>query len=63
MKPYNYQQIRLEHGYTQAQIASKLHIARSTYTCYERGLRDMPTELLIKLATVYNCSVDKLLRG
>lgn len=61
MNKYRYKECRLEHGYNQREIANKLHVARSTYTCYEQGLRDMPSELLIKLADIYNCTIDELL--
>ena len=46
---------------TQAQLAKELDITQSSYSYYEIGRRDIPTETLIKLAKYFNTSVDYLL--
>ena len=46
---------------TQQQIADFLHIKQNTYSQYENGHRQMPIEILIKLARYYDTSVDYIL--
>ena len=46
---------------SQQEIANYLHIARATYTRYENGTITPTTDNLIKLADLYNLSVDYLL--
>lgn len=45
----------------QWQIAKYLHIAQQTYSNYELGQREIPIEILIKIAEFHNTSVDYLL--
>lgn len=45
----------------QQQIADYLHIKQNTYSQYENGQRQIPIELLIKLAKYYNVSTDYIL--
>lgn len=51
---------RKELGYTQAQMAEKLNIPRSTYTNYETGNRSPDLEMLERISEVLNCSLDEL---
>lgn len=52
-------ELRLLYGFTQAQIADKLKIHRTTYTKYETDhIPDVNT--LIKLAKIYSLSLDDL---
>lgn len=45
----------------QKDLAKVLHCAQTTYSDYERGVTDIPTEVLIKLADFYQTSVDYIL--
>lgn len=45
----------------QRQIAEYLNCSQRAYCGYELGQRDIPTEVLIKLANFYNVSIDYLL--
>lgn len=45
----------------QKDIAAKLNCSQVCYSYYELGKRDIPTEVLIKLASFYDTSVDYLL--
>ena len=45
---------------TQKEIAEYLHIKQNTYSQYENGHRQIPLDMLIKLARYYNTSVDYL---
>ena len=53
--------LRVDGGYTQAQIAQMLNIKQNTYSQYEIGVLNYPIEVLLKLADFYNVSVDYLL--
>jgi len=46
---------------SQADVASILHCTQAAYSYYENGKRDVPTSVLIALASLYNCSTDYLL--
>ncbi len=45
----------------QRDLAEYLHCTQVTYSRYEIGTRDIPTEVLVALAKFYNTSVDYLL--
>ena len=51
---------RSQRGYTQARIAEKLKISRSTYANYESGNRSPDLEMLERIGDVLNCSLDEL---
>lgn len=53
--------LREDHDMTQQAIADVLQMKQSQYSRYERGLRDLPTDVLIALAKHYHTSVDYLL--
>ena len=57
----NIRELREDAGLSQADIANMLNCSQVAYSYYEIGRRDIPTEILIKLAQYYNCSVDYLL--
>ena len=52
--------LREDNDITQSQIASVLNIRQNAYSQYENGKRQMPIELLWKLADYYNTSIDYL---
>ena len=45
----------------QIQLAKYLNIKQNTYSQYENGQRQIPLDLLVKLAKYYNTSTDYLL--
>lgn len=45
----------------QKQVADYLHIKQNTYSQYENGQRQLPIDVLIKLAKYYNVSTDYIL--
>lgn len=59
----NMYSLRDVYGYSQDYVSSQIHVARQTYSNYERGkkLPDIPT--LLYLAELYQISVDQLLFG
>ncbi len=46
---------------TQQQVAEYLHMKQPQYFRYENGTRDIPTDILIALANLYNVSTDYIL--
>ena len=52
--------LRTDKDYTQKEIAEFLKIGRTQYNRYENGIRDIPIDLLIKLAKLYDTSIDYL---
>lgn len=46
---------------TQQEIASRLGVERSTYVKYERGSSDPPSSTLVRLADMFDVSVDYIL--
>lgn len=53
--------LREDSDLTQQQVADHLHIRQNTYCQYETGNRQIPLEVLVKLAYFYNTSTDYLL--
>ncbi|MBO5934692.1 MAG: helix-turn-helix transcriptional regulator [Clostridia bacterium] len=53
--------LREDKDLSQAQIASILNISQSTYSRYESGYLDVPSEVLIALSRFYDVSVDYIL--
>lgn len=53
--------MREDHDMSQQEVADYLQMKQPQYSRYERGLRDVPTDVLIRLAKLYGTSVDYLL--
>ena len=53
--------LREDHDLSQEQVAEYLGMKQPQYSRYERGLRDTPTDVLIKLAKYYRTSTDYIL--
>ena len=53
--------LREEADLLQKDIADYLSCTQVCYSHYETGKRDIPTEVLIKLAAYYHTSIDYLL--
>lgn len=60
MDTNNLKLLRNEKQFRQEDIAEKLSIARQTYSSWETGERTPDIESLIKLADLYNVSLDFL---
>ncbi len=53
--------LREDRDLTQQQIADMLKMKQSQYSRYERGMRDIPTDILITLAKFYGTTTDYIL--
>ena len=53
--------LREDNELTQQKVADFLNMSRTGYNQYEIGKNDIPTKILIKLAELYNTSIDYLL--
>ncbi len=53
--------LREDADYSQQYVSAYLHMKQPQYSRYERGLRDIPSDILIQLARLYNTSTDYIL--
>lgn len=53
--------LREDHDKTQKEVADYLFCDQSLYSKYERGVRDVPVNIIIKLAKFYGVSTDYIL--
>jgi len=53
--------LREDNDLTQSQVAEYLNMKQPQYNRYERGLRDIPSDILIALAKFYKTSTDYIL--
>ena len=53
--------LREDHDKTQREIAEYLFCDQSLYSKYERGIRPVPVEVIIKLALLYGTSTYYIL--
>lgn len=61
MKKYErLRNLREDLDMTQSQIGEYLHISQRSYAHYEAGTRELPIEILIELADLYNVNLDYL---
>ena len=49
------------YGYTQRQVAEMLKIAQPSYIRYENGTAEPTQETLVKIADIFDVSIDYLL--
>ena len=53
--------LREDKDLTQKELAKALNCSQQVYSNYELGQRDIPTDILIKLSSLYGVSVDYIL--
>ena len=53
--------LREDKDLSQTQMANLLNLSQSTYSRYENGVLDVPSQVLIALAKFHGVSVDHLL--
>ena len=52
---------REDKDFSQKQLAEMLNISQSTYSRYESGFLDIPSEILISLSKIYGVTTDYIL--
>lgn len=57
----NLKKYRAQSGYTQKEIAKKIHLSQQAYAKYETGLSNPTPEVLSSLADIYGVTTDELL--
>lgn len=57
----NLRKLRDDYNYTQTQIAEKLNISRQAYSNYETGKRIPDIDMLIRIADIYQITLEQLL--
>ena len=53
--------LREDNDMTQQQVADYLKMKQPQYNRYEKGYRDIPSDVLIALADLYNTTTDYIL--
>ena len=53
--------LREDHDMTQQQVADYLSMKQPQYNRYEKGYRDVPSDVLIALANLYDTTTDFIL--
>lgn len=53
--------LREHHGYTQAELAKRLGITRSSVNAWELGISAPSTQYIVELAAIFKVSTDYLL--
>lgn len=61
MKFQRIRDLREDADLTQKKIGEYLHLSQRTYSHYESGSRDIPTDVLIAIADFHDVSIDYLL--
>lgn len=54
--------LRKKSGLSQKELADKLHVSQQSISQWEKGLREPSIEMLKKLAEIFNCTIDELVR-
>ena len=60
MKFQRIQDLRIDADMSQRELSAILHISQRSYSHYETGSRNIPIEMLIRLANYYEISLDYL---
>ena len=57
------QQLRIQHGYTQGELAKELNVDRSYLSRIESGKNGCSVDLFIQLSRLFNASLDYIILG
>lgn len=61
MKFQRIEDLRIDHDLTIQKVSDLMGCNRDVYSRYEKGIRQIPLDLAIRLARFYDCSLDYLL--
>ena len=60
---YRLRELREDRGLKQREVAAILHCSQQVYSNYELGQRDIPTDILLKISSFYDVSIDYILNA
>ncbi|GAA0714837.1 helix-turn-helix transcriptional regulator [Paraclostridium ghonii] len=52
--------IREQHNITQTELARKLGISPQRYNLYEKGKRNLPVYIAVKISQIFKISLDEI---
>lgn len=52
--------IREQHNMTQTELARKLGISPQRYNLYEKGKRNLPISIAVKISQIFKISLDEI---
>lgn len=58
----NLRNIREKYNLTQREVSQLINMSQRNYSYYENGERNIPAEILIKLADIFGVSIDYILK-
>lgn len=58
-----YRECRVKRGIKQASVAKILGVSPASVCAWERGKSEPKASIIRKLAVLYECSIDELMRG
>ena len=53
--------IRVDNRLTQKELCEKIDVVLTTYAGYEQGRHDIPTEIIARIATLFDISADYII--
>ena len=57
----NLKRLRKEKGMSQADLATMLGVKQNTISGWEKGVREPSLHMLVRLASLFGCTVDALI--
>ncbi len=57
----NLKSLRKQYGYTQKEVAERIEIRHQSYAAYENGITVPTLQNFLKLAKLYDVSLDELI--
>ena len=58
----NLVKLRKQSGMSSRDISAYLHVTPACYSNYERGRQQIPLDIIVKLAELYQITIDELVR-
>ena len=55
--------VRKKNNISQKDLAKKIGVTQQAISSYEKGIRQPPIDVLIKMSEIFNCTIDELVRG
>lgn len=56
-------EIRKRNNYSQLALAIELGVSQQTVSHWETGVREPPLKYLVMMSSLFNCTIDELVKG